>query len=347
MYDFAHGLSDSIEGVTHSICTLEFEVHRPLYDWLLENLPVPQPRPKQIEFARLNLTYTITSKRRLQELVQRGIVDGWDDPRMTTIVGLRRRGFTPESIQLLCDRVGVAKADSWIDMSVLEQALRDDLDAKAPRAAAVLDPVKLVIDNYPESHTEICRAPVHPQQPERGVRELPFTRELWIEREDFAETPPKGFFRLSPGNVVRLRYAYVVRCTGFERDSDGTIRTIHAEHLPDSRSGTPGADRYKVKGAIHWLSAAHAIATEVRMYDRLFSDPHPDAGGRDYMQSLNPQSKRVLRGYLEPSLVSARAEDRFQFERHGYFVADRRDHSSERPVFNLAVGLRDSWPRGR
>ncbi len=351
MYDYAHPISDALENITHSISTLEFADHRPLYDWLLERLAeggfFERPLPQQIEFARLNLTYAITSKRRLQELVQRDLVGGWDDPRMPTIVGLRRRGYTPASLQLFAERIGVSKADSWIDMSVLEQALRDDLEVSAARAVAVLDPLKLIITNYPEGASEPCSAPVHPQHPERGRREFPFSRELWIEREDFAEQAPKGFFRLFPGNRVRLRYGYVVQCTGFDKDAAGRITAVHAEYLADSKSGTPGADLYKVKGNIHWVSAAHAFAAEVRLYDRLYADPHPDAGGRDHVQSLNPDSLRVIEAQLEPSLAQAAPEDRFQFERHGYFVADRTQSTPGKPVFNRAVSLKDSWASGK
>jgi glutaminyl-tRNA synthetase len=347
MYDYAHPLSDALENITHSICTLEFEDHRPLYDWLLERVAqggfFDRPLPQQIEFARLNLTYTITSKRRLQELVQLGLVDGWDDPRMTTIVGLRRRGYSPESIRLFCDRIGVSKADAWIDMGVLEQALRDDLDAKAPRATAVLDPLRLVISNWPAGSVETCSAPVHPQHPEMGQRSFPISGELWIEREDFAETPPKGFFRLFPGNMVRLRYGYVIKCTGCEKNAQGEVTAVLAELMPDSRSGTPGADGYKVKGNIHWVSAAQSVQTQVRLYDRLFREATPDAGGRDCKQALNPDSRRVVLAQLEPSLGDALPEQRFQFERHGYFVADRHDSKPGRPVFNRAVSLKDSW----
>ncbi|MCL4184520.1 MAG: glutamine--tRNA ligase/YqeY domain fusion protein, partial [Burkholderiaceae bacterium] len=260
MYDYAHPLEDALENITHSICTLEFEDHRPLYDWLLERLAeggfFARPLPQQIEFARLNPTYTVTSKRKLKQLVEQGLVDGWDDPRMPTLAGLRRRGYTPEAIRLFCERSGVSKANSWIDMGALEQALRDDLEGKASRAIAVLDPLKLVIDNWPAERTELCEAPVHPQRPELGRRRFPFGRELWIEREDFAEQPPKGFFRMFPGNRVRLRYGYVVECTGFEKDDDGQVVAVHAEVLEDSKSGTPGSDAYKVKGNLHWVSVA-------------------------------------------------------------------------------------------
>ncbi|USE79437.1 glutamine--tRNA ligase/YqeY domain fusion protein [Cupriavidus gilardii] len=347
MYDFTHCISDAIENITHSLCTLEFENNRPLYDWVLAQLRdcglLREPLPHQYEFARLNLTYAITSKRKLLQLVNEGRVDGWDDPRMPTIVGIRRRGYTPESIQLFCDRVGVAKSDSWIDMSTLEGAVRDDLDARAARAVAVLDPLKLILDNYPEGHSEECSAPVHPKQPELGKRVFPLSRELWIEREDFSENPPKGYFRLFPGNKVRLRYGYVIECTGVDKDADGNVVAVHANYLPDTKSGTPGADSVKVKGNIHWVSAQHALQAEVRLYDRLFNDPHPDAGGKNFLDALNADSKRVVTAYLEPGLREARAEDRFQFERHGYFVADRVDSEPGRPVFNRIVGLKDSW----
>ena len=350
MYDFTHCVSDALESITHSLCTLEFENNRPLYDWVLHALRdagvFADPLPHQYEFARLNLTYAITSKRKLLQLVNEKRVDGWDDPRMPTLVGIRRRGYTPESIQLFCERIGVSKADSWIDMSVLEGAVRDDLDVRAPRAVAVLDPLKLIIDNYPEGQSETCTAPVHPKKPELGKREFPLSRELWIEREDFQEEPPKGYFRLFPGNKVRLRYGYVIECTGCDKDADGNITAVHATYLPDTKSGTPGADSVKVKGNIHWVSAAHACAAEVRLYDRLFKEPHPDAGGRDYLQALNPNSKQTITAYLEPGLAAAGPEDRFQFERHGYFVADRIDtQPGKAPVFNRIVGLKDSWSK--
>ncbi len=342
LYDYTHALSDAIEHITHSICTLEFEDHRPLYDWCVENLPVPY-RPYQYEFARLNLTYAVLSKRRLIDLVESGCVDGWDDPRMPTLVGVRRRGYTPEGMQLFCERIGVSKADSWIDMSVLEQAIRDDLEPKAPRAIAVLSPLRLVIDNFPAGRIELCSAPVHPHHPEMGRREFPLTRELWIERDDFAEDPPKGYFRLSPGAEVRLRYGYVVRCTGVDKAADGTVVAVHCEYLPETKSGTPGADSRKVKGNIHWVSVDHALAAEVRLYDRLFAVPHPGAGERDYKLDLNPDSKTVITAQCEPGLSGAAPEQRFQFERHGYFVADMRDTKPGAPVFNRAVTLKDSW----
>jgi glutaminyl-tRNA synthetase len=347
MYDYAHPLEDALENITHSLCTLEFEDHRPLYDWLLERAAeggfFQRPLPKQIEFARLNLAYTVTSKRKLQALVQSGAVDGWDDPRMPTLVGLRRRGYTPESIRLFCDRIGVSKAHQWVEPSVLEQALRDDLDGRAARAVAVLDPLKLEIVNFPEVLEEPCTAPVHPHHPDRGLRHFALTRELWIEREDFEVSPPKGFFRLFPGNRVRLRYGFVIECTGYEANADGRVTKVLASYFPDSKSGTPGADTYKVKGNVHWVSARHGIPAEVRLYDRLFTAPNPDAGDADYLAALNPDAKRVVQGFVEPSLSNVAQEDRFQFERHGYFVADRADHRADRPVFNRAVTLKDSW----
>ncbi|MGA4113525.1 glutamine--tRNA ligase/YqeY domain fusion protein [Ralstonia nicotianae] len=347
MYDFTHCISDALENITHSLCTLEFENNRPLYDWVLDHLrdagALPAPLPHQYEFARLHLTYAITSKRKLLQLVNEKRVDGWDDPRMPTLVGIRRRGYTPESIQLFCERVGVSKADSWIDMSILEAAVRDDLDARAPRSVAVLDPVKLILDNVPADFNEPCSAPVHPKQPELGRREFPLTRELWIEREDFTETPPKGYFRLFPGNKVRLRYGYVIECTGCDKDADGNITAVHANIIPDTKSGTPGADSVKVKGNIHWVSAAHTLEAEVRLYDRLFTDPQPDSGDKNFLDALNPDAKRIVTAYLEPTLATAKPEDRFQFERHGYFVADRIDSQPGKPVFNRVVGLKDSW----
>ena len=349
MYDYAHPLSDALENITHSLCTLEFEDHRPFYDWILERAAeggfFQRPLPRQIEFARLNMTYTVTSKRKLQELVQSGSVDGWDDPRMPTLVGLRRRGYTPESIRLFAERIGVSKAHQWVDPSVLEGALRDDLDAKAARAFAVLDPLKLELTDVPADFDEPCAAPVHPHHPDRGQRRFALTREVWIEREDFQAQPPKGFFRLFPGNRVRLKHGVVVECTGFEADADGRPTKVLATVLPDSKSGTPGADAYKVKGNIHWVSARHGLPAEVRMYDRLFTDPTPDAGDKDWLASLNPAAKRVVRAVVEPTLATAAADERFQFERHGYFVADRVDHRPGAPVFNLAVTLKDSWAK--
>jgi glutaminyl-tRNA synthetase len=310
---------------------------------LIKARPNPFMLPHQYEFNRLNLTYVVMSKRKLIQLVEDKYVDGWDDPRMPTLVGLRRRGYTPQSIQLFMERIGVSKSMQWIDYALLEQALRDDLDARAPRATAVLEPLKLVIDNWPEGKTEDCHFAVHPHKPELGTRTIPMARELWIERDDFTENPPKGYFRLFPGNMVRLRSAYVIKCTGVEKDAAGHISAVHADYLPDTRSGTEGANAVKVKGAIHWLPAHASKAAEVRMYERLFSDPQPDAGDKNFLQLLTPDSKRVLNAYVEASVADAQPDDKFQFERNGYFVADRKDHSAERPVFNLAVTLKDSW----
>ena len=303
--------------------------------------------PHQHEFARLNLTYVITSKRKLAQLVNENHVSGWDDPRMPTIVGLRRRGYTPESIQLFAERIGVTRDYSWIDYATLDGALRDDLDPKADRAMAVIDPVKLVITNWDAlmgtDATETCVAPVHPHHPERGQRQMKIGREIWIERSDYEETPPKGFFRLFPGNKVRLKYAWVIECKGALRDASGRVTEVHAELVPDTRSGTPGADSVKVKGVITWVGASDGVAAEIRLYDRLFADPQPDAGGKDFLASLNPDSLRVTQGYVEPALGQAAADEKFQFERHGYFVADRKDHQPGRPVFNRVTGLKDSW----
>jgi len=350
MYGFAHPIEDALENVSHSICTLEFEDQRPFYDWVLERLSAEgffaSPLPHQYEFARLNLTYIITSKRKLKQLVDEKIVAGWDDPRMPTIVGLRRRGYTPEAIRLMCDRTGASKHNSWIDYGVLEGALREDLDPKAPRAVAVLRPLKLIIDNFPEGRSVDCSAPVYPPaHPEHDTahRHFPITRELWIEQEDFTENPPKGYFRLFPGNKVRLRYGYVVECTGCDKDEHGNVVAVHCNYFEDSKSGTEGSSNYKVKGNLHWVSAEHALAAEVRLYDRLFSDPHPDAGGKDFLLALNPNSKEVITAYLEPTVRDARPGDIFQFERHGYFVADRVDSADGKPVFNRAVTLKDSW----
>ncbi len=346
MYDYTHCISDALENITHSICTLEFEDHRPLYDWVLARLAefgaLKKPLPQQIEFARLNLTYVVLSKRRLIELVEGGHVDGWDDPRMPTLVGARRRGCTPEALRLIAERIGVSKADSWIDYSILEDCMREHLNEVAERRLAVLDPVKLVIDNYPAGKEEDCHAPNHPQKPELGKRALPLSRELWIEREDFMENPPKGYFRLFPGNEVRLRYGYVVKCIGCEKDARGNVIAVHCEYDPETKSGTPGADKVKVKGNIHWVSAKHACSAEVRLYDRLFKVPQPGSE-RDFLEDLNPDSKKIIAACVEPALKNAKPEERFQFERHGYFVADLRDSRPGSPVFNRAVTLRDSW----
>ena len=348
MYDYTHGICDALENVTHSICTLEFEDHRPLYDWVLERLAdfglLARPLPRQYEFARLNLTYAVLSKRKLIQLVEERRVDGWDDPRMPTLAGYRRRGYTPESIRLFAERIGVAKENSTIEMSVLEDCLREDLNARAPRAVAVLDPLRLVVDNWPADRTDACEAPVHPHRPELGVRRFSFGRELWIEREDFEELPPKGYFRLFPGNLVRLRYGHVVKCTGCDKDAQGRVVAVHCELMPDSKSGTPGADQYKVKGNIHWVNAAEALEAEVRLYDRLFSAPDA-AQGDDWLERINPAAVQVVRARLEPGLAAAGPEDRFQFERHGYFVADLRDSRPGAPVFNRTATLKDSWSR--
>ena len=355
MYTFAHPIEDALENITHSICTLEFEEQRPFYDWLLDKLAelglLARPLPRQYEFARLNLTYVITSKRKLAQLVNEGHVGGWDDPRMPTIVGLRRRGYTPESIQLFAERIGVTKADSWIDYSTLEIALRDDLENKAHRGMAVLDPVRLVLTNWDEAmgagHLEPCSLPALPHVAEGRTpppaREFTIGREVWIEREDFAEVPPKGYKRLFPGNKVRLKGGFVVECTGCEKDADGSVTAVLATVVPDTKSGTPGADAVKVKAAITWVGVADGVAAEVRLYDRLFTDAHPDAGGKDFKASLNPDSCRVITAYVEPSLAQAVPDQKFQFERHGYFVADRQDHAPGRPVFNRITGLKDSW----
>jgi glutaminyl-tRNA synthetase len=338
MYTYAHPIEDALENITHSLCTLEFEDQRPFYDWLLEKLAadglIQRPAPQQIEFARLNLTYVMLSKRRLNQLVEERHVSGWDDPRMPTLAGARRRGYTPEGLRLFAERIGVSKADSWIEYAVLEDCMREHLNETAPRRMAVLDPVKLLIENYPADGEEITEVPNHPQKPGWGKRKVPLSRELWIEREDFTEAPPKGYFRLFPGNKVRLRYGYVVECTGYDRTTD----TVRCTYDPETKSGTPGAEKVKVKGNIHWVSAKHACAAEVRLYDRLFRAPHP-AGFED----LNPDSMRAITAQLEPALRDAKPEDRFQFERHGYFVADLRDSAPGAPRFNRAVTLRDSW----
>ena len=353
MYTFAHPIEDALEQITHSICTLEFEDQRPFYDWLMarlcENGLLAAPSPKQYEFARLNLTYVITSKRKLAQLVNEGKVSGWDDPRMPTIVGLRRRGYTPESIQMFAERIGVTKSDSWIDYSTLEGCLREDLDPKAARASVVLDPVKLVITNWDELHgagtLDACHAPVHPHHPELGQRHFNFGKELWIERSDYEETPPKGFFRLFPGNKVRLKYGHVIECTGAVKDANGQITEVHAQLIPDTKSGTPGSDAVKVKGVITWVGVNDGVAAEVRIYDRLFTDPQPDAGGKDFLASLNPDSLKVVQAYAEPSLANAAANTHFQFERHGYFVSDRVDHANGKLVFNKITGLKDTWAK--
>jgi glutaminyl-tRNA synthetase len=363
MYTFAHPIEDALEQITHSICTLEFEDQRPFYDWLMARLSeshtlsdsstlsalLAAPSPKQYEFARLNLTYVITSKRKLAQLVNEGKVNGWDDPRMPTIVGLRRRGYTPESLQLFAERIGVTKSDSWIDYSTLEGCLRDDLDPKAARAMAVLDPVQLTITNWDELMGEgaldDCYAPVHPHHAEWGQRHFKFGKQLWIERTDYEEVPSKGFFRLFPGNKVRLKYGHVIECTGANKDANGQVTEVLAQLIPDTKSGTPGSDSVKVKGVITWVSQADAVKAEVRLYDRLFTEANPDAGGKDFLASLNPNSLKVIEAYVEPSLANSQADGKFQFERHGYFVADRSDHSAAKPVFNRSTGLKDNWSK--
>lgn len=345
MYDFAHPLSDAIEGITHSICTLEFEDHRPLYDWFIANCSVPA-RPQQIEFARLNLTYTVMSKRKLLELVTGGHVGGWDDPRLPTLAGLRRRGFTPAAIRTFCDRIGVGKTDSLIDMGVLEECVRDDLNRSAPRAMAVLHPLKVVVENYPAGEVEEFEVANHPADPTMGTRKVPFGREIFIEQDDFLETPPKGFFRLFPGGEVRLRGAYILRCDRVVRDAAGQVSELRCSIDPATRGGANPPGR-KIKGTIHWVSAAHSLEAEVRLYDRLFSIPNPGAAkNNDFKEFLHPGSLEVLTGCrLEPGLATAPPESRFQFERLGYFCVDRRDSAPGRPVFNRTVTLRDSWAK--
>ena len=358
MYTFAHPIEDALEQITHSICTLEFEDQRPFYDWLMERLIegglLASPPPRQYEFARLNLTYVVTSKRKLAQLVNEKRVSGWDDPRMPTIVGLRRRGYTPESLHLFAERIGVTKSDSWIDYSTLEGCLREDLENKAHRGMAVLDPVRLVLTNWAEafgsdSYTEDCTQPTLPNsaiaegQTPPAERVFKIGREVWIEREDFEELPPKGYKRLFPGNVVRLKGGYVIECTGCVRGADGQVTEVHAKVIPGTKSGTPGADSVKAKAAITWVGVADGVQAEVRLYDRLFADAHPDAGGKDFLQALNPDSLKVVTAYVEPSLAQAQPDQKFQFERFGYFVADRLDHAAGKPVFNRAVGLKDSW----
>lgn len=355
MYTFAHPIEDALEQITHSICTLEFEDQRPFYDWLLDNLAqaglITQPVPKQYEFARLNLTYVVLSKRKLIQLVEEKHVSGWDDPRLPTLAGARRRGYTPEGFRLFADRIGVSKADSWIEYTILEDCMRETLNIAAERRIAVLDPIKLVIDNYPDGQSEDCFAPNHPLKPELGKRVVQLSKTLWIEREDFMEEPSKGYFRLFPGNMVRLRYGYVVKCTGFEKDAAGNVTVVHCEYLPDTKSGTPGSDSVKVKGNIHWVSAAHAYAAEIRMYDRLFKEAHPGSGknadgsDRDFLDDINPNSVTTITAQLEAGLQQAKPAETFQFERHGYFVADRKDSVEGKPVFNRTVTLKDTWQK--
>ena len=346
MYDYTHCVSDALEGITHSLCTLEFEDHRPLYDWFLEQLPVPC-HPQQIEFARLNLNYTVTSKRKLNELVMDGHVSGWDDPRMPTIVGMRRRGYTPESIRDFCGRIGVTKTDTVIDVGVLENCVREDLDKRTRRVLGVLDPLKVVIDNYPENKTESLDAPYHPNNSDMGQRQLPFSKVLYIEKSDFMEDPPKKFFRLGPGREVRLRYAYFITCNEVIKDDVGNIVELHCTYDPETKGGD-SPDGRKVKGTIHWVSVEHALQTEVRLYDRLFNDAKPDSNKhqQDWKGFLNIDSIKVIKeAHLEPSLASVQKEDVFQFERTGYFCVDNKDQVNGKPVFNRTVTLRDSWAK--
>jgi glutaminyl-tRNA synthetase len=353
MYTFAHPIEDALEQITHSICTLEFEDQRPFYDWLLENLArlglLAHPLPRQHEFGRLNLNGVMTSKRKLKALVDEGLVSGWDDPRMPTIFGLRRRGYTPESLRAMAEATGASKTNIWLDASVLDVALRNDLEPKAPRAMVVLDPVPLELTNwadiYGDAHRERCTAPAHPHRPELAPRQFQLGPTVWIERDDFAESPPKGFFRLFPGNRVRLKYGLVVECTGCRKDPSGQLTAVLATVVPDTRSGTPGADAVKVKGTITWVGTDDALALEARLFERLFTEDQPDAGGRDFREALNPASRRVVQAWGEPSLGHALADEKFQFERHGYFVADRADHRTGAPVFNRITGLKDSWSK--
>ncbi len=340
MYDFAHPIEDALEGVTHSLCTLEFEDHRPLYDWVIEHVDLPA-KPRQIEFARLGINNTVMSKRKLRALVERGVVSGWDDPRMPTLCGLRRRGYTPAAIRSFCEQIGVAKVNSTVDYGFLEHCLREDLNRHARRAMAVLEPVRLILTNYPEGKTETFEVENNPEDPSAGTRPVTFSRELWIERGDFMEVPPKKYFRLFPGNEVRLKTAYIVRCTGCEKDARGRVTAVYAEYDPQTRGGN-APDGRKVKSTIHWVDAKTAADAEVRLYGRLFSVPDPDAG--DFLREVNPDSLKVLTGCkVEPWLVGAKPEERFQFMRQGYFCADCRDSSPQRPVFNRAVSLKDSY----
>jgi glutaminyl-tRNA synthetase len=361
MYDWAHGQCDWIEGITHSICTLEFENHRPLYDWFVNTLrelgAIPKGSanggepvsysPRQIEFARLNLTYTMLSKRKLLELVKGKHVSGWDDPRMPTISGFRRRGYTPQAIRAFATEVGVTKFDSVIDVSRLENALRDDLNKRAPRRMAVLNPLRLVIDNFPEEKVEELDAVNNPEDASAGTRKIPFSRVLYIEQDDFRETPPPKFFRLTPGQEVRLRWAYFVKCTSVVKNEKGDVTEVHCTYDPATRGGD-SPDGRKVKGTIHWVSAAHALSATVRLYDHLFKVPDPEdvPEGKSYLENLNPNSLLTITdAKLEPRLKSARPDEKFQFERHGYFVADLLDSKPDAPVFNRSVSLRDSWAK--
>jgi glutaminyl-tRNA synthetase len=344
MYDYAHCLSDAIERITHSICTLEFEVHRPLYDWILDQLPVPQPRPHQYEFARLNLGYTVMSKRKLLQLVEENLVTGWDDPRMPTVAGLRRRGVTPAAIRHFCHRIGVTKYNGLTDIALLEHSVREDLNKHALRRLAVLRPIKVIITNYPEGKVERLDATNNPEDPNAGTRKVPFSRVLYIDRDDFMENPPKKYFRLFPGNDVRLKYAYIIKCDEVIKNAAGEITELRCTADLDSKTGGATAGR-KVKGTIHWVSADHAIDAEVRLYDRLFTVEEPDGEGRDFKQFLNPASLEVLTAKLEPSLAEADPTKRYQFERLAYFCVDSRNSKPGRPVFNRTITLKDAWAK--
>ncbi|WP_051688293.1 glutamine--tRNA ligase/YqeY domain fusion protein [Desulfofalx alkaliphila] len=345
MYDYAHPLSDAMEGITHSICTVEFEDHRPLYDWVVENVKGLKSRPQQIEFARLNLSHTVMSKRKLRQLVEEGYVKGWDDPRMPTISGLRRRGYTPESIRDFCERIGVAKADSMVDIAMLEHCIREDLNYKAPRVMAVLRPLKVVIENYPEGEVEWLDAEYSQENPELGSRKIPFAREIYIEREDFMEDPPKKFFRLAPGREVRLKYAYIIKCERVIKDENtGEIIELRCTYDPATRSGSPTATR-RVKGTLHWVTVEHGIEAEVRIYHNLFNKANPEEEKDvDFKQNINPNSLEVLRSVLEPTLAEAAVGSRYQFLRQGYFCVDA-DSTTQLPVFNRIVSLKDTWAK--
>ncbi|MEQ9561394.1 MAG: glutamine--tRNA ligase, partial [Woeseiaceae bacterium] len=342
MYDFAHGLSDAFEGITHSLCTLEFEDHRPLYNWFLDQLDPPH-RPRQIEFSRLNLAFALTSKRKLNQLVTEGIVSGWDDPRIATLAGMRRRGYPPEAIRDFCNRIGVTKKENMIEMALLENCVREHFDAAAERRMAVLQPLKVTLSNYPDGKTEILTAQNHPNRPELGTRDVPFGREIYVEREDFMEDAPNKFFRLKPGGEVRLRFAYIIRCDEVVKDANGEVTELICSVDHDTRSGSGSSDR-KVKGTIHWVSAEHGIPAEVRLYDRLFTVADP-ASEDDIMSALNPASLEVASARLEPALGDVDAGNAWQFERLGYFCPDAIDHSREKPVFNRIVTLRDGWAK--
>jgi len=348
MYDFTHGISDALEGITHSLCTLEFEDHRPLYDWFLEQLPIPC-HPQQIEFSRLNLSYTVTSKRKLNELVTGGYVDGWDDPRMLTIAGMRRRGYTAAAIRDFCERIGVTKNDTIIDMSVLENCVREDLDKTTRRVMGVLKPLRVVIENYPDDQSEELDAPYHPNDPDMGSRIVPFSKVIYVEHDDFMEEPPRKFFRLGPGREVRLRYAYFITCNEIIKDEHGDVVELRCTYDPETKGGN-APDGRKVRGTIHWVSAEHALDAEVRVYDRLFNDPEPDSNqhDRDWKEFLNPESIEILdNAKLEPSLSKAKAGDQFQFERLGYFNVESKNSKAGKPVFNRTIPLRDSWSKKR